>query len=289
MCHVCVMLYELTCLCAHRAWQRNTRRRWHCYGNSRRWFLTMSWFSGRDVNSWLATVGPPREDWTYYSHGTHTHTLRQLCKQWQACAFAQNMRVYITHPHTTNAGSRYVCFCYFRVCVCVHMHRCEKLAETIWQNRQQIRRAEHLRQQLPIPGPIEELLTELNGTITDIISALVTRCVCVCLRERVVLESAQQEHKNSMIMISVLFTWDYGYCSNGKCTLAHFFTHYALWKISTQNSANTIGWQLMGVISQTATEIGGRKGKRHNQRPCCICAYKCCPFLDIVRISLMTS
>ncbi|MBN3315922.1 STA5B protein, partial [Atractosteus spatula] len=51
---------------------------------------------------------------------------------------------------------------------------CEKLAETIWQNRQQIRRAEHLRQQLPIPGPIEELLTELNGTITDIISALVT-------------------------------------------------------------------------------------------------------------------
>uniref|UniRef100_A0A674NZX3 Signal transducer and activator of transcription n=1 Tax=Takifugu rubripes TaxID=31033 RepID=A0A674NZX3_TAKRU len=51
---------------------------------------------------------------------------------------------------------------------------CEKLAETIWQNRQQIRRAEHLRQQLPIPGPIEELLNELNSTITDIISALVT-------------------------------------------------------------------------------------------------------------------
>uniref|UniRef100_A0A4W5RIH1 Signal transducer and activator of transcription n=1 Tax=Hucho hucho TaxID=62062 RepID=A0A4W5RIH1_9TELE len=51
---------------------------------------------------------------------------------------------------------------------------CEKLAETIWQNRQQIRRAEHLRQQLPIPGPIEELLNDLNSTITDIISALVT-------------------------------------------------------------------------------------------------------------------
>ncbi len=63
------------------------------------------------------------------------------------------------------------------------VHRCEKLAETIWQNRQQIRRAEHLRQQLPIPGPIEELLTELNSTITDIISALVTRCVFVCVRE----------------------------------------------------------------------------------------------------------
>ncbi|MGH0121986.1 UNVERIFIED_CONTAM: hypothetical protein FKN15_000527 [Acipenser sinensis] len=51
---------------------------------------------------------------------------------------------------------------------------CEKLAETNWQNRQQIRRAEHLRQQLPIPGPIEELLTDLNKQITDIISALVT-------------------------------------------------------------------------------------------------------------------
>ncbi|XP_061079469.1 signal transducer and activator of transcription 5B-like [Conger conger] len=51
---------------------------------------------------------------------------------------------------------------------------CEKLAEMIWQNRQQIRRAEHLRQQLPIPGPIEEMLTELNSTVTDIISTLVT-------------------------------------------------------------------------------------------------------------------
>uniref|UniRef100_A0A8B9IL21 Signal transducer and activator of transcription n=1 Tax=Anser cygnoides TaxID=8845 RepID=A0A8B9IL21_ANSCY len=49
---------------------------------------------------------------------------------------------------------------------------CEKLAEIIWQNRQQIRRAEHLCQQLPIPGPVEEMLSELNGTITDIISAL---------------------------------------------------------------------------------------------------------------------
>lgn len=53
--------------------------------------------------------------------------------------------------------------------------RCEKLAEIIWQNRQQIRRAEHLCQQLPIPGPVEEMLSELNSTITDIISALVTR------------------------------------------------------------------------------------------------------------------
>lgn len=66
--------------------------------------------------------------------------------------------------------------CSYLYVVCVGVcFRCEKLAETIWQNRQQIRRAEHLRQQLPIPGPIEELLNELNSTITDIISALVTR------------------------------------------------------------------------------------------------------------------
>nr|XP_055031343.1 signal transducer and activator of transcription 5B [Misgurnus anguillicaudatus] len=51
---------------------------------------------------------------------------------------------------------------------------CEKLADMIWQNRQQIRRVEHLTQQLPIPGPTEELLAELNATVTDIISALVT-------------------------------------------------------------------------------------------------------------------
>uniref|UniRef100_A0A673UGL3 STAT transcription factor protein interaction domain-containing protein n=1 Tax=Suricata suricatta TaxID=37032 RepID=A0A673UGL3_SURSU len=51
---------------------------------------------------------------------------------------------------------------------------CEKLAEIIWQNRQQIRRAEHLCQQLPIPGPVEEMLAEVKATITDIISALVT-------------------------------------------------------------------------------------------------------------------
>ncbi|XP_013374754.1 PREDICTED: signal transducer and activator of transcription 5B isoform X2 [Chinchilla lanigera] len=51
---------------------------------------------------------------------------------------------------------------------------CEKLAELIWQNRQQIRRAEHLCQQLPIPGPVEEMLADVNATITDIISALVT-------------------------------------------------------------------------------------------------------------------
>ncbi|XP_028560816.1 signal transducer and activator of transcription 5B isoform X2 [Podarcis muralis] len=51
---------------------------------------------------------------------------------------------------------------------------CEKLAEIICQNRQQVRRVEHLCQQLPIPGPNEEMLADINTTVTDIISALVT-------------------------------------------------------------------------------------------------------------------
>ncbi|XP_061565284.1 signal transducer and activator of transcription 5B-like isoform X1 [Cololabis saira] len=51
---------------------------------------------------------------------------------------------------------------------------CEKLADLIWQNRQQIRRCEHLTQQLPLPGPMEELLGKLNADVTDVISALVT-------------------------------------------------------------------------------------------------------------------
>lgn len=51
---------------------------------------------------------------------------------------------------------------------------CEKLADVIWQIRQQVRRVEHQTRQLPIPGPMEDLLKELNATITDIISALVT-------------------------------------------------------------------------------------------------------------------
>ncbi len=76
--HICSCGVIWACVCVLRDWQRNTRRHWHCYENSRRWFLTMSWFSGRDVNSWLATVGRPREDWTYYSHGAHTCILSSL-------------------------------------------------------------------------------------------------------------------------------------------------------------------------------------------------------------------
>lgn len=64
---------------------------------------------------------------------------------------------------------------FFKPLVLLFVLRCEKLADLIWQNRQQIRRCEHLTQQLPLPGPMEELLNKLNADITDIISALVTR------------------------------------------------------------------------------------------------------------------
>nr|CAB3266641.1 STAT-b protein [Phallusia mammillata] len=51
---------------------------------------------------------------------------------------------------------------------------CEKLAEIIWQNRQQIKRVEIQRQQLPISYPGRDILPELNATITALLSSLVT-------------------------------------------------------------------------------------------------------------------
>ncbi|XP_039268530.1 signal transducer and activator of transcription 5B-like isoform X2 [Styela clava] len=51
---------------------------------------------------------------------------------------------------------------------------CERLAEIIWQNRQQIKKVELQRQQLPINNPGRDLLPELNSTITSLLSTLVT-------------------------------------------------------------------------------------------------------------------
>lgn len=55
--------------------------------------------------------------------------------------------------------------------------RCENLADLIWQNRQQIKKVELLRQQLPInvPAGCQDLLPLLNTTITGLLSSLVTR------------------------------------------------------------------------------------------------------------------
>ncbi|PIK40217.1 putative signal transducer and activator of transcription 5B isoform X3 [Apostichopus japonicus] len=51
---------------------------------------------------------------------------------------------------------------------------CEELAEIIWQNRQQIKRVELLRQQLPINMHSLDLLPELDNKITTLLSTLVT-------------------------------------------------------------------------------------------------------------------
>ncbi|KAH6929480.1 hypothetical protein HPB50_000580 [Hyalomma asiaticum] len=55
---------------------------------------------------------------------------------------------------------------------------CEALAELIWQNRQQIKRVEHLAMQVPIGGTQAQHLTDrftaLNAQITNLLSSLVT-------------------------------------------------------------------------------------------------------------------
>lgn len=50
---------------------------------------------------------------------------------------------------------------------------CEALAEVIWQNRQQIKRVEMLRAQLPIGQP-SDAITTLKSQITSLLSSLVT-------------------------------------------------------------------------------------------------------------------
>nr|XP_054750108.1 signal transducer and activator of transcription 5B-like [Lytechinus pictus] len=52
---------------------------------------------------------------------------------------------------------------------------CEALAELVWHNRQQVKKVELLRQQLPIPVPPgQDLLPELNGSFMAQLSTLVT-------------------------------------------------------------------------------------------------------------------
>ena len=60
---------------------------------------------------------------------------------------------------------------------CILAGRCETLAELIWQNRQQIKKVELLRNQLPINLPPNhvDLIPALNSTITNLLSSLVTR------------------------------------------------------------------------------------------------------------------
>ncbi|XP_064471911.1 signal transducer and activator of transcription 5B-like isoform X3 [Ornithodoros turicata] len=53
---------------------------------------------------------------------------------------------------------------------------CETLAELIWQNRQQIKRVEHLSAQVPIGSAanVSERFTTLNAQVTNLLSSLVT-------------------------------------------------------------------------------------------------------------------
>nr|XP_006814943.1 PREDICTED: signal transducer and activator of transcription 5B isoform X3 [Saccoglossus kowalevskii] len=51
---------------------------------------------------------------------------------------------------------------------------CENLADLIWQNRQQIKNIDLLRQQLPMKCPGSDLLPQLHNTITSLLSTLVT-------------------------------------------------------------------------------------------------------------------
>ncbi|XP_072173805.1 signal transducer and activator of transcription 5A-like isoform X2 [Diadema setosum] len=51
---------------------------------------------------------------------------------------------------------------------------CESLAELIWHNRQQVKKVEMLRQQLPIPSHNQDLLPELNRCFMAQLSTLVT-------------------------------------------------------------------------------------------------------------------
>ena len=55
------------------------------------------------------------------------------------------------------------------------LYRCEQLAEIIWQNRQQIKRVDLQRQQLPINNVGHDILPDLNVTITSLLSTLVTK------------------------------------------------------------------------------------------------------------------
>lgn len=145
--------------CLFRICLNNTRRPWLFWGSSRLWFWMRSSFSGREDSSWRAMEDHRKGDLMSSSPGKDCSIeLLLKCLLCTACLY-----------------------------LFVVLFRCEKLADLIWQNRQQIRRCEHLTQQLPLPGPMEELLSKLNADITDIISALVTRSemkskdVCIAL------------------------------------------------------------------------------------------------------------
>uniref|UniRef100_A0A674N6Q2 Signal transducer and activator of transcription n=1 Tax=Takifugu rubripes TaxID=31033 RepID=A0A674N6Q2_TAKRU len=150
---------------------------------------------------------------------------------------------------------------------------CEKLAETIWQNRQQIRRAEHLRQQLPIPGPIEELLNELNSTITDIISALVTRYLPSLLKTQTKFVKAtiiSEQQAKALLKNENTRNESSGEILNNNCvmeyhqttgTLSAHFRNMSLKRIkrSDRRGAESVTEEKFTILFESQFSIGGNE------------------------------
>uniref|UniRef100_A0A8D3BJK6 Signal transducer and activator of transcription n=1 Tax=Scophthalmus maximus TaxID=52904 RepID=A0A8D3BJK6_SCOMX len=148
---------------------------------------------------------------------------------------------------------------------------CEKLADLIWQNRQQIRRCEHLTQQLPLPGPMEELLSKLNGDITDIISALVTSTFIIEKQPpqvKTVIVSEQQA--KALLKNESTHSESSGEILNNNCvmeyhqatgTLSAHFRNMSLKRIkrSDRRGAESVTEEKFTVLFESQFSVGGNE------------------------------
>uniref|UniRef100_A0A8C3A4E1 Signal transducer and activator of transcription n=1 Tax=Cyclopterus lumpus TaxID=8103 RepID=A0A8C3A4E1_CYCLU len=148
---------------------------------------------------------------------------------------------------------------------------CEKLADLIWQNRQQIRRCEHLTQQLPLPGPMEELLSKLNADITDIISALVTSTFIIEKQPpqvKAVIVSEQQA--KALLKNESTHSESSGDILNNNCvmeyqqatgTLSAHFRNMSLKRIkrSDRRGAESVTEEKFTVLFESQFSVGGNE------------------------------
>uniref|UniRef100_A0A672H388 Signal transducer and activator of transcription n=1 Tax=Salarias fasciatus TaxID=181472 RepID=A0A672H388_SALFA len=148
---------------------------------------------------------------------------------------------------------------------------CEKLADLIWQNRQQIRRCEHLTQQLPLPGPMEELLSKLNADITDIISALVTSTFIIEKQPpqvKAVIVSEQQA--KALLKNESTHSESSGEILNNNCvmeyhqatgTLSAHFRNMSLKRIkrSDRRGAESVTEEKFTVLFESQFSVGGNE------------------------------
>uniref|UniRef100_A0A669EVE0 Signal transducer and activator of transcription n=1 Tax=Oreochromis niloticus TaxID=8128 RepID=A0A669EVE0_ORENI len=148
---------------------------------------------------------------------------------------------------------------------------CEKLADLIWQNRQQIRRCEHLTQQLPLPGPMVELLSKLNADITDIISALVTSTFIIEKQPpqvKAVIVSEQQA--KALLKNESTHSESSGEILNNNCvmeyhqatgTLSAHFRNMSLKRIkrSDRRGAESVTEEKFTVLFESQFSIGGNE------------------------------